>query len=140
MATRHAGATPDLGHHHPEARLGPSPAASVVLDIGPHAGALVLRTSAALDGAEIEIRPARDPWQGAHSAVRRRHVRGTVVHAAVFGSLGPGHYDVRVRGTDGPGRPVTVVAGSVTDTTFEPAAFGPAPAPPGRVAPRGTAR
>ncbi|MGA2519887.1 MAG: phospholipase [Acidimicrobiales bacterium] len=125
MGPHHEGTEPHLGHHPPEARLGPSATASVVLDIGAHAGALVLRTGATLDGAEIEIRPAGGPWQGAHSAVRQRHVRGTVVHAAVFGSLGAGAYDVRVRGGDGPAHPVAVVAGAVTDTTFEEAPVAP---------------
>ena len=58
---------PGLG---PEENLGPSGEASVVLDIGPHAGALVLYTEAELAGAEIEIRPGGGAWTGTHTAVR----------------------------------------------------------------------
>ncbi len=77
---------------------GPSGPGTVVLDIGPHAGALVLYTDDALAGAEIEIRPGGGAWTGAHTAVRERHVGGRVVHAGVFGSLPPGPYDLRLKG------------------------------------------
>jgi hypothetical protein len=91
----------------------------VVLDIGPHAGALVVCTGEQLSGAEIEIRPGDGPWQGVHTAVRERHVGGRVLYAGVFGSLPGGTYDVRRRG-GGPGSfqlRVEVVAGSVTAAT-----------------------
>ncbi|HUI04265.1 MAG TPA: DUF4331 domain-containing protein [Acidimicrobiales bacterium] len=74
------------------------PGAGVVLDIGPHAGALVVHAPADWDGTEIEIRPAGEAWGGAHAAVRARHVQGRVLHAALFGSLAPGPYDLRRRG------------------------------------------
>ena len=67
----------------------------MVLDIGPHAGALVLYTNEGLAGAEIEIRPGDGPWLGAHTAVRERHVGGRVLYAGVFGSLAPGGYELR---------------------------------------------
>ena len=86
-----------------ETRLAPSTAGSVVLDIGRDAGALVVYASAALNGAEIEIRRRGTPWRGDHTAVRERHVLGTVCFAGVFGSLPPGTYELRVRGTERPG-------------------------------------
>ena len=109
-------------HHHddgpgPEGPLGPSGEASVVLDIGPHAGALVVYTDVDLAGAEIEIRPGAGTWLGTHTAVRERHGGGRVLYAGVFGSLAPGPYDVRLKG-GGPGSfdlAVEVVAGSVTE-------------------------
>ena len=116
----------------PEEPLGSSGEASVVLDIGPHAGALVLYTSEDLAGAEIEIRPGAGPWLGTHTAVRARHVPGRVLYAGVFGSLAPGPYDLRLKG-GGPGSfelTVEVVAGTVTEAAVPipveaaPARFG----------------
>jgi len=72
---------------------------SVVLDIGDGAGALVVYTDQALAEAEIEIRPCGEPWRGVHTAVRPRHVASGVRFAGVFGSLCPGSYDLRIRGT-----------------------------------------
>jgi hypothetical protein len=99
---------------------GPSGPGSVVLDIGPHAGALVLYTGEDLAGAEIEIRPGGATWTGTHTAVRERHVNGRVLHAGVFGSLAEGTYDLRLKG-GGPGSfslTVLVEAGSVTQATL----------------------
>ncbi len=118
-------------HHHgdaqgPEGPLGPSGEASVVLDIGPHAGALVLYTDRDLAGAEIEIRPDGGPWLGAHTAVRERHVGDRVLYAGVFGSLAPGSYDLRLKG-GGPRSfdlSAEVTAGAVTEARV------PAPASP----------
>lgn len=107
-----------------EGRLGPSRPASVVLDIGPHAGALVVYAGPDLDGAEIEIRPGGGAWRGTHTAVRRRHLRSAVVHAGVFGSLPGGTYDVRVRGVAGAGVSVEVRAGAVAEATLVPAEAG----------------
>ena len=101
----------------PEENLGPSAEASVVLDIGPHAGALVVYTDEDLAGAEIEIRPGGEAWTGTHTAVRERHAGGRVLHAGVFGSLVEGRYDLRLKG-GGPGSfglTVEVVAGAVTE-------------------------
>jgi hypothetical protein len=101
----------------PEANLGPSAEASVVLDIGPHAGALVLYTDEDLAGAEIEIRPGGAEWLGTHTAVRERHAASRILYAGVFGSLVPGTYDLRLKG-GGPGSfglTVEVVAGAVTE-------------------------
>ena len=112
------------GHSHspgpgagPEEPLGPSAEASVVLDIGPHAGALVLYTGEDLAGAEIEIRPGGGEWLGTHTAVRERHAGDRVLHAGVFGSLAGGTYELRLKG-GGPGSfrlTVEVEAGTVTE-------------------------
>jgi hypothetical protein len=91
----------------------------VVLDIGPHAGALVLYTDADLLGAEVEIRPDGVTWQGVHTAVRERHVGPKVLYAGVFGSLPGGSYELRLK-DGGPGSvamQVEVVAGSVTEAS-----------------------
>ena len=119
------------GHQHPhvaapptERTLGPSQPASVVLDIGAHAGALVLYANEELAGAEIEIRPGWGAWLGTHTAIRERHVGDGVVYAGVFGSLAEDTYDLRLKG-GGPGSPrvtVDVVAGAVTEVTLLPSA------------------
>lgn len=125
----------DTGAPGTEGPLGPSGEASVVLDIGPHAGALVLYTSEGLAGAEIEIRPGDGPWLGAHTAVRERHVGGGVLYAGVFGSLIPGAYQLRLKG-GGPRSfdlTVEVPAGCVTEARVpSPVASGvrPAVSPP----------
>jgi hypothetical protein len=86
-------------HTHPhEPEPVPSAAGSVVLDIGPGAGAAVVLTPPAMCGDEIEIRPAGSPWDGTHMAVRRRDGAGTPQYAAIFGSLPEGGYEFRVRG------------------------------------------
>ncbi len=66
-----------------------------------HRGAAVVFTPASLVGAEIEIRPADRPWDGTHTAVRRRDLRDTVAYAGVFGSLEAGAYQLRMRGDRG---------------------------------------
>jgi hypothetical protein len=71
-----------------------------VLDIGRHAGALVLYAPESLNGAEVEIRRRGMPWRGEHTAVRERHVLGTTRFAGVFGSLPGGTYELRLRGPD----------------------------------------
>jgi hypothetical protein len=103
-----------------EQLAGPSGPGSVVLDIGPHVGALVLYAGEDLAGAEIEIRPGGGTWSGTHTSVRERHANGRVLHAGVFGSLAAGTYDVRLKG-GGPGSfslSVQVEAGSVTQATL----------------------
>jgi hypothetical protein len=112
---------------------GPSGPGAVVLDIGPHAGALVLYTGDELAGAEIEIRPGGGDWHGTHTAVRARHVPGRVLHAGVFASLPPGPYDVRLKG-GGPGSfdlSVEVVAGAVAEVVVPDPV--PSPRPPSEV-------
>jgi hypothetical protein len=115
------------GHHHPhtlappaEEPPAPSHGASVVLDIGPHAGALVLYAGEDLAGEEIEIRPGWGAWLGTHTAIRARHTGGRVVYAGVFGSLAEDTYDLRLKG-GAPGSfrlTVDVVAGAITEVTL----------------------
>ena len=68
-----------------------------VLDLGREVGAAVIYTTAALDLAEIEIKPRDGDWNGHHTAVRKRPGR-PAVYAALFFALRQGGYDVRVRG------------------------------------------
>jgi hypothetical protein len=98
----------------------PSGEGTVVLDVGGTMGALVILVTGALDGEEIEIRHAGGAWEGTHTAVRRRHLRDSVVFAGVFGSLPAGDYQARVRG-GAPGQPgpattvdLTVTGGEIT--------------------------
>src|SRR5258707_15866311 len=84
---------------------GPSGSGSVVLDLGPDIGALVLHTPPELDGSEIEIsRLAGDAARGrTHSRVRPRHTPGGVQYAAVYPGLAAGDYVVWREAP--PGRP-----------------------------------
>ncbi len=104
-----------------EPTLGPSAPGSVVLDLGPGQGALVLRTPPELDGAEIEI--SRQDLPGGrrvHSQVRPRHTASGPQYAAVYPGLAGGHYTVwRDEATSA--MVVSIAAGTVT-TTWWPAA------------------
>jgi hypothetical protein len=78
-----------------ESAAGPSGPGTVVLDLGPGIGALVLYTPAELDGAEIEI--SRDDAPGSprtHSQVRARHLPGMTRYAAVYPGLAEGLYTI----------------------------------------------
>jgi hypothetical protein len=94
----------------------------VVLDIGPHAGALVVFAPGALSGREIEIRACGQPWTGVHTAVRARQGGGGRLYAGVFGSLPPGSYELRLRGGGGDSATVTVpvAAGMVAEARVDP--------------------
>ena len=70
------------------------PSRAVVLDIGEHTGALVLRAPAEREGLEVEIHPASDPSQRTHVWVLPRVGREGTVYAAVFPSLPTGDYVV----------------------------------------------
>jgi hypothetical protein len=106
------------GHVEPVA--GPSGSGTVVLELGPGAGALVLHTSAELNGVEVEISRVSDDGQHGHrthSRVRRRHVAAGTQYAAVYPGLPPGEY--RIWRDDGtPAIAVTVVAGAVTTASW----------------------
>jgi hypothetical protein len=78
---------------------GPSQGAAV-LDIGGDIGAAVVRTAAALEGAEIEITPDGSEWDSTHVSVRRRIGVGAnsePIFCAVFSNLQGGVYRVRIR-------------------------------------------
>jgi hypothetical protein len=99
--------------------LGPSGQGTVVLDIGGGCGALVIWVPPSLDGAELELRPVGAAWQGQHTAVRPRDLGVGRRFAAVFGALGAGCYQLRVRGTDtGPITDVEVVGGTIAESTW----------------------
>jgi hypothetical protein len=100
-------------HALSEPVAGPSYSGTVVLDLGPGAGALVLCTPAALTGREIEISRQGTGAPRTHAAVRPRHVSGGTQHAAVYPDLKPGSYVVWAD-PDTPAATVTVTAGRVT--------------------------
>jgi hypothetical protein len=75
-----------------EPAAGSSGPGTVVLELGPGIGALILYTSADLDGEEIEI--SRDGEPRTHSRVRPRHMPGQTRYAAVYPSLPAGRYTV----------------------------------------------
>lgn len=107
---------------HPEAGVMAHPA---VLDIGGNTGAAVVYTTAALDGMEIEIKPHRGDWNGAHTAVRRRPGgQGSEPRfAALFYGLAEGTYNLRLRhdsrSTDS--RSIEVFGGCVVEETWQSA-------------------
>ena len=102
--TQHQVRVRDEGHWPP------SYPASVVVEVGPGRGALVLYGPAGLLGSELEVSPRSDPSARTHSAVRERHLPAETVYAAVFGSLPPGPY--RLTGSD---QTVLVIEGQVSE-------------------------
>jgi hypothetical protein len=80
--------------HAGEPAAGPSGSGTVVLELGPGAGALVLYTPAERDGAEIEVSLPGVAGHRTHAIVRPRHVAGATVHAAVYPGLPPGDYTI----------------------------------------------
>lgn len=94
-----------------EPQLGPSGSGSVVLDLGPGTGALVLHTPPELDGVEIEVSTPGRPRT--HSQVRPRLTAGGTQYAAVYLALAPGEYVIwRDAGT--PAMTVTIAGARVT--------------------------
>jgi hypothetical protein len=93
---------------------GPSSSGSVVLNVGPGVGALVLHTPAGLDGREIEISPlGRQDARRTHSQVRERRTGGGVQYAAVYPDLAAGDYTIW-RDASTPAGQVTIDGGAVT--------------------------
>jgi hypothetical protein len=84
---------------------------TVVLDLGPGAGALILYATASLAGAEIEI--SRDGAPRTHARVRPRHLPGQTRYAALYPGLPAGRYTVWHG--DRPAATVIVTAGQVSD-------------------------
>lgn len=79
---------------------GPSGNATVMVEVGDTHGALVVVVPAWMCGSEIEIRRVGRPWEGVHTAIRRRDLRDSVEFAGVFGSLPVGKYQLRVKTDD----------------------------------------
>jgi hypothetical protein len=85
-----------------------------MLDVGDHAGALILRSAASREGLEVEIHPVADPARRAHVWVLPREGRdGATVYAAVFPRLAPGTYAV-LEPSGAVGSTVTVPSNVVT--------------------------
>ncbi len=101
-----------------ESLAGPSGPGTVVLELGPGIGALILYTPAEMDGEEIEI--SRDGEPRTHSRVRPRHMPGQTRHAAVYPSLPAGRYTVW-RDEHRPAATVTVAGGVVSNCDWPPA-------------------
>ena len=95
-----------------EPAAGPSGPGTVVLELGPGIGALILYTPADLDGEEIEI--SRDGEPRTHSRVRPRRMPGQTRYAAVYPSLPAGRYTVW-RDERRPAATVTVAGGQVSN-------------------------
>jgi len=99
-----------------ESALGPSRSGSVVLELGPGLGALVLHTPPELDGREIEISThasAHSHSHRTHSQVRPRHTARGTQHAAVYPGLAPGDYTIW-RNSGVPALTVTITGSRVT--------------------------
>ena len=99
----------------PEYVPGPSSAGSVVLDLGPGIGALILDAPAELSGREIEISPARGGASDrrTHSLVRERRTGAGTCYAAVYPGLAVGDYTIW-RDAVTPAATITVHSGQVT--------------------------
>jgi len=97
-----------------EAVLGPSTSGSVVLDLGPGTGALVLHAPPEFDGAEIEISKLGTPEPRTHSQVRQRQLPGRVQYAAVYPGLPAGDYAIWRDASNRRAATVTVASGHVT--------------------------
>jgi len=97
----------------------PSFSGSVVLDLGPGTGALVLHTPPELDSMEIEISRIAGgvPLARTHSCVRQRHTPAGVQYAAVYPGLAAGDYVVW-RDASTSAMLVTVAGGQVTTAYF----------------------
>jgi len=93
--------------NHTLAASGPG---TVVLDLGPGVGALVLHATAAEVGDEIDISPVGGGAR-THSAVRERQMPGGSVYCAVYPSVPAGDYTVWLTSPVA----VSVVGGTVTE-------------------------
>jgi len=105
-----------MTHTHSEPAAGPSDPGTVMLELGPGAGALILHTPPGLDGVEIHISRA-DGGRRTHAQVRARHVAGGTRHAAVYPELPPGQYTIW-RDDARPAASVAVTAGAITTATW----------------------
>jgi hypothetical protein len=93
-----------------ESIAGPSGPGTVVLELGPGVGALVLNTPAELNGREIEISPDDPGARRTHSMVRPRHMATGTRYAAVYPDLAAGPYTIWADEQRPAGR--VVIAGS----------------------------
>ena len=86
----------------------------VAIDIGEECGALIVRTDAAMHGAEIEISPAGDDAQRQHKDVLERQIAGEPAFTAVFDRIPEGRHTLWVNG-EPRARGVEVEAGIVAE-------------------------
>jgi len=97
---------------------GPSGAGSVVLELGPDTGALILYTPRALDGLEIEVSPpGLVAGPRTHAQVRQRLLAASMQYAAVYPELSAGEYIVW-RDAATPALKVEVAGGRVTTASW----------------------
>jgi len=96
-----------------EHNYGPTGAGTVLLELGPDTGALVLYTPAGLAGAEIEISPDPPGARRTHAAVRARPGRRGTRYAAVYPGLAAGRYTIWRDAATAAGT-VTITGGAVT--------------------------
>jgi hypothetical protein len=82
------------GHVHTEAKAPTVPSRAVMIDVGATKGALILHSTAALEGIEVEIHPVSEPSKRTHVWVLPREGRDGVIFAAIFPSLASGEYCV----------------------------------------------
>jgi hypothetical protein len=101
-------------HEHQDYRVHTEPA---VLNIGDDIGALIIYTSAAQHGQEIEVSPRGDDARRNHTAVLERRVNGRSIFAALFLALPAGDYRIW---SDDPNLPhtATIVGGEVAQVDW----------------------
>lgn len=95
---------------------GPSPAASVVLNLGGDIGALIIEAAPAHLGREIEISPAAGGPR-THSMVRERLTVPDPRYDAVYPDLAAGQYTIW-DDAQTPAATVAVVGGQITRFTW----------------------
>ncbi len=100
-----------------ESVAGPSGPGTVVLELGPGVGALVLLTPADLDGREIEISRDDPGARRTHSRVRPRHMPAGTRYAAVYPDLPAGPYTIWADEEHAAGR-VVITGGRVTNWSW----------------------
>src|SRR5229473_2525746 len=110
---------------------GPSRSGSVILDLGPGVGALVLHAAPEMGGREIEVSPlgGGTPAHRTHSRVRPRKTGGETQYAAVYPQLVAGDYTIWEDDVT-PVATVTIEGGQVTTTCWPGTAINHPP-PPG---------
>jgi hypothetical protein len=102
-----------------ETALPPSGPGTVVLNLGADVGALILHTTADVDGLEIEISPDGVPGAArTHSQVRERRTGASIRYAAVYPDLTAGDYTIW-RDTDTPAAVITITGGSITNWRWQ---------------------
>jgi hypothetical protein len=115
-----AGRPPGRGPDRQEAETkvtepahGPTGPGTVVLNLGPGTGALILSTPQDMNACEIEISRADIPAAPrTHSQVRERQAAGRTSYAAVYPDLAAGTYTIW-RDQDTVAGTVTVTGGAV---------------------------